>query len=122
MDQTLHSLKPVNPSDTVSVAIDFAEIWFDIDQNGQRRDTEKILPLFEQSMGWDATSHRKRHARNAKKDWSVTIVLICQIRHGCCTHHPFSIGLQRLFNRTFNNRPNYKSHDSCRTVTKIAKF
>ena len=122
MDQTQHSLKPVNPSDTVSVAIDFAEIWFDIDQNGQRRDTEKILPLFEQSMGWDATSRRKRHARNAKKDWSVTIVLICQIRHGCCTHHPFSIGLQRLFNRTFNNRPNYKSHDSCRTVTKFLSF
>ena len=63
MDQTLHSLKPVNPSDTVLVAIDFAEIWFDIDQNGQRRDTEKILPLFEQSMGWDATSRRKRQER-----------------------------------------------------------
>ncbi|MBT6298247.1 MAG: hypothetical protein HOJ24_03530, partial [Rhodobacteraceae bacterium] len=40
MDQARHNLKFINPSDTVSVPIDLADIWFDIDQNGQRSDSE----------------------------------------------------------------------------------
>ena len=74
MDQARHNLKFINPSDTVSVPIDLADIWFDIDQNGQRSDSEDILPLLERSMGWNATSRLKDQAGNAKRDWSVTVV------------------------------------------------
>ena len=74
MDQAQHNLKFINPSDTVSVPIDLADIWFDIDQNGQRSDSEDILPLLERFMGWNATSRLKDQAGNAKRDWSVTVV------------------------------------------------
>ena len=74
MDQARHNLKFINPSDIVSVPIDLADIWFDIDQNGQRNDSEEILPLLERSMGWNATSRLKDQAGNAKRDWSVTVV------------------------------------------------
>lgn len=45
MDRAQATLAPVTDSDTVAVTIDLNQIWFDINANGTRDDSEGLLPI-----------------------------------------------------------------------------